>query len=156
MTISAIALFCEDIREEKAGTETLIGVMPSTLSVPSFPSGVPKLGIYCRVQFPVSLDDFAAEAFLTTSWGQRFAVGGFGQDLTAQAKSESMTIGLSFASVIIKGLMVPMPFPEPGRFEFILKIGHDERVCGALGIIPISNASEPPSGLAPPSAVGSS
>jgi len=151
MSLNVITFFCEDIREEKSNTETLVGVMPSTLSIPSFPSGIPKLGIYCRLQFPMTLADFSAEAFLQTSWGQSVPIGGFSGDLTAQAKKESLAQGLPLASIILKAMIVPMPLPEPGRIDFILKMGEEERICGVLGLFAIRpNASEPPSLRSPP------
>ena len=46
---NAVALFCEDIREEMIGSETLVGVLPDNITVPSFPVAVPKLGVYVRI-----------------------------------------------------------------------------------------------------------
>src|SRR5262245_1416449 len=48
MNFSVIALFCEDIREEKSGQDTIIGILPDALNVPQFPGALPKLGIYVR------------------------------------------------------------------------------------------------------------
>lgn len=48
--ISGFALFCEDIRNESGGSDSLIGVMPQGIIVPSFPFTAHKIGIYARLQ----------------------------------------------------------------------------------------------------------
>src|SRR5688572_15722901 len=53
-SIQAIGFFCEDIRDEKSGQDTLIGILPDHLAVPAFPGMLPKLGIYVRIH--LSLD----------------------------------------------------------------------------------------------------
>jgi len=141
MSLNIIALFCEDIREEKSNAETFVGVLPSNLSVPAFPSGLPKLGIHCRFLFPVDFPDFEAEVFLRASWGQRVEMGTVGRELVAQAKRETLAINLPVASVIIKVLIVPMPLPGPGRIEIVVKRDDTESVCGAIAI---RSASTPP------------
>lgn len=151
MSISAIALFCEDIREEKSNSETIVGVMPSILAVPSFPSGVPKFGIYCRLQFSVDFPDFSATAFLRASWGQIIDFGNFGKDLTAQAKREAIKLSLPIASVVLKGIIVPMPLPESGRLEVVAKVGDLEIICGAINIASQSSATEQTPIVAAPS-----
>jgi hypothetical protein len=87
--------------------------MPGSLSLPQFPTCISKLGIYCRLQFPIDFADFSATTFLQASWGQRVDLGGFGDEVTAQAKRETVALGLPLASVILKGIIVPMPFPSP-------------------------------------------
>lgn len=48
--ISGFALFCEDIRDEAGGSDSLIGVMPQGIIVPTFPFTAHKIGIYARLQ----------------------------------------------------------------------------------------------------------
>ncbi len=48
--VTGFALFCEDIRAEKLGTETLVGVLPNGILVPRMPFKFDKLGIYSRIQ----------------------------------------------------------------------------------------------------------
>lgn len=54
MTLSAITLFCEDIRNETQGTEIIVGVLPDIVNVqnPS-PINVPRLGVFTRANFPL-------------------------------------------------------------------------------------------------------
>lgn len=42
---SLITLFAEDIREEKSGQVTLVGIFDDQLEVPSFPVHIPKLAL---------------------------------------------------------------------------------------------------------------
>jgi hypothetical protein len=137
------------IREEKSGTKTLVGVIPGSLSLPQFPTGISKLGIYCRLQFPIDFADFSATTFLQASWGQRVDLGGFGEKMTAQAKRETVALGLPLARNSQRNNNADA-LSEPGRLELIVKIGEDERVCGALGLVAFQpSASELPSGQSP-------
>lgn len=43
MTLSAITLFCEDVRFEHDGKRTFVGVLQDTYSVPEYPFKVPRL-----------------------------------------------------------------------------------------------------------------
>ena len=61
MKFSAIALFCEDIREEKSGQYAIAGILPDRLNVKRLPTVLPKLGIYLRFHLNT------ASKFRTTS-----------------------------------------------------------------------------------------
>ena len=54
MAFSAIGIFCEDIRQEKSEQDTLIGILPDNVNVPSIPGMFPKLGLVVRMHFDVS------------------------------------------------------------------------------------------------------
>jgi hypothetical protein len=45
------AIFCEDIREERSGSTTLVGVMGDNVYIPYAPVAIPKLCIYFRAYF---------------------------------------------------------------------------------------------------------
>jgi hypothetical protein len=70
-TISGYAVFCEDIREEKSGGNTIVGVMRDNLSVPPLPQSIPKLGIFARIYFPLERPALRADIYMNTSSGER-------------------------------------------------------------------------------------
>ena len=56
--VNVMALFCEDIREEKDGVVSLIGIIPDNVNVdvnmsalPSEPSAPPKIGTVACTRF---------------------------------------------------------------------------------------------------------
>ena len=49
-------ILCEDIRDERSGTETLVGVLPDNVAIRG-PRGVmPKLAVYLRIQIDDAVD----------------------------------------------------------------------------------------------------
>src|SRR5260370_21168803 len=120
--------------------------MPGSLSLPQFPTGISKLGIYCRLQFPIDFADFSATTFLQASWSK----GRFGRirgrgDCSGKKGHGRAWVATRFGNSQRNNSADALS--EPGRLELIVKIGEDERVCGALGPVAIQpNASELPSG----------
>ena len=57
MPLTAIAIFCEDIRTEQSGIETLIGIMPDNIIVMAEEpkdgarQALSKVGLYTRINF---------------------------------------------------------------------------------------------------------
>src|SRR5204863_1010 len=58
--LSAIGIFCEDIREEKSGQVTLVGILPDNVVMPRIPPEIaeknpsarpiiPRIALYVRV-----------------------------------------------------------------------------------------------------------
>src|SRR5262245_51551583 len=53
--IQAMALFCEDIRREAQGRDTLIGVFSDSLRVRSFPGALRRVQVYVRIRLDPNL-----------------------------------------------------------------------------------------------------
>jgi hypothetical protein len=47
--VSGFALFCEDIRHESGGSESLMGVLPQGITLPGFPFTANRIGVYARI-----------------------------------------------------------------------------------------------------------
>jgi hypothetical protein len=47
--ISIVALFCSDVRQEKGGTETIVGVLPDNVNLPSIPGPFAQICVYVRM-----------------------------------------------------------------------------------------------------------
>lgn len=60
LPFDAVTVFAEDVREEKQGTISLIGILPDILAIPNMPSALPKIAIYTRIHVPVesAIDGF--------------------------------------------------------------------------------------------------
>ncbi|UGY15087.1 hypothetical protein HAP48_0042275 [Bradyrhizobium septentrionale] len=50
------ALFCEDIRREGNGRDTIIGVMPAAIRVSKFPGALRRFSVYYRIRLPLDHD----------------------------------------------------------------------------------------------------
>jgi hypothetical protein len=131
---SAIGLFCEDIREEKSGQDTLVGVMSQNLRVPRVPGMLAKLGIYIRVHLPRSSKIRTIKTRLKTPDGEEIPLTDFG-DLISQAKDEAAKSSAAFGGLISKSSVSPFAVNKAGSIQAIVDIDGTEYVCGALNIV---------------------
>src|SRR4051794_5934383 len=98
---SAIALFCEDIREEKTGQDTLIGILPDNVRVPSFPGAMPKVCVYLRINLPRDTAIRRAKSRLDLPDGTSFAMANLDEVLD-QAKQGATTHDTPYLGLISK------------------------------------------------------
>lgn len=128
----AIALFCEDIREEKAGTVTLVGVMPDNTELPQVPVIFGKLCFYVRFHLEPGVDPGEVSVKLSFPDGNVTTLGGFEPDLVKKVIRGAADSGTPFAGLVFTAVAAPFPIPMPGRVVVIAKIGETETPCGAL------------------------
>ena len=152
MIVSATALFCEDIREEKAGQHTIVGVLSDNLNLqiqtpagePGTQTGVamiPKLGIYVRVV--IGVDDSASDltAVLLTPDGTEHMLGSFDPDTITRSQADSRAKGSPIVGFIFKALMSPFPIPGGGIMSVRIRAGKEDRVIGILNTALIKHAA---------------
>lgn len=132
---NATAVFCEDIREEKAGTHSLIGIFGDTMNVPSVPGMIPKLAVYVRIHFPI---DFAPSCdfrlLLQASAGMEFELGVIEQKLIKKTLRDAKKEGAPLAGVYSVMIASPFPVNEGGRMIVVLKWANGEMILGNLNI----------------------
>jgi hypothetical protein len=147
--LRAVAIFCEDLREEKSGQDILIGTMSDNIALPSIPAMLGKLAVYLRVYFATSSKPEAINAWVQLPWGQRFDLGAADERLMKGALEQASAQKAPFAGVILKGLFQPLPIPQLGAITAHIKIGDQEYLCGMLNLVLdpslFANASPPPS-----------
>lgn len=83
-SLQATGFFCEDIRAEKQGTESVVGIFPDKINLPQFPATLPKLSLYLRLVIDSSDNDVSPIAI-------RF-IGDNPSDIGEIGKIESATI----------------------------------------------------------------
>jgi hypothetical protein len=139
--VSIIALFCEDIRTEAQGTDSLVGIMPDNLNVPQFPFILPKLSIYLRVLFDRRMD------LKPIGVGMRIpGVQGDVQmtvlddNLISSAREKSESNESPVLGLIARAVLSPFPVPSPGRILVVAKVQGKERICGGLNVQKIPQA----------------
>jgi hypothetical protein len=147
--VRGLAIFCEDIREERSGQDILIGIMSDNLAVQSTPAIIPKLGVYIRLYFDSSTKPEPVRATLLLPGNQTFELGEADSDLIKGALDTAKSQKNPLTGIILKGLFSPLPIVSEGSITAIVKIGEKEHVCGALNIVviptPDASASLPPS-----------
>lgn len=146
MATRAIAIFCDDIREEKSGQDTLIGIFPDNMSAPSFPGAIPKLGIYLRIQFDADDPPKAIAARLNTPWGEVFKLGEGNEELISRAVGEAIDHNIPIAGIIMKMVFAPFRLPSAGAAKVTVTIDGEDKVCGIMNILhaPTTSSTAPP------------
>jgi hypothetical protein len=153
--LSVIALFCEDIREEKSGQDTLVGTLPDNLNIGAMPTGapptashmLPKLGLYLRINLDSKGDvpkDVSAKLLGTDN--AIMASAGWEQAVIDKAFSDSRANDVPLAGLLLKIVGGPFPIREAGKIIAIATVDGMEHVAGVLNVViaPAASASPPP------------
>src|SRR5262245_18500679 len=96
--IVAMALFCDSVRREIGGSDSVVGVMPDNAHVPNFPGVIPRIAIYFRVQLDPESSIESMSFFLKTPEGARIDLGPVDGDLVRKVPIDAKTMGLPFGT----------------------------------------------------------
>lgn len=133
--ISAIALFCHDIREEKSGTYSLIGVVGDNINVPGFPGAIPKFAIYVRIHVSVNWNPCEFDIFLNNSNGDRILVSKIEKELVEKTLYDAKLQGNNIGGIYSHLVASPFPIQKEGRFSLDLAWGTDSLYLGGVNFI---------------------
>ncbi|WP_430650200.1 DUF6941 family protein [Bradyrhizobium lablabi] len=163
--ISAVGIFCEDIRREGPGKDTIIGAMSDTIRVPSFPGALRRLAIYYRIRLsvdgrftkPIKVDLDVQNDHVVVD---NKSPGPIPHDVIERSIANAKKNGVPFATIIARTeLAEPVEFPGPTKLVAVLRYGDQKEVCGILNVIErpkdASSASPPPSEQSEPAAPAS-
>lgn len=140
-TLNVLALFCEDIREEKDDIVTLIGIMPDIVNLevgnvrPD--SGgtkrmLSKLAIYTRINFDPDLDVGLPEATLIVTNQEPIKLGNVDDNLVNKAKSEAKAKGALLAGIVVRATIWRFSPPENDSIRVEIDIKGQKYLAGAL------------------------
>ena len=154
MPIQVLTLFCEDVREEKSGTDTLLGVFTDNLriGIPQEPmeghaAGLQRLGIYTRILATVDEPSKALQLAIRRPDGTEFNVSdGFTAEFIENAREDAKRSGSPVFGLIIRAIAAPFLIPNPGRHLAVVKYGDQEMISGILNLtLNSASGSEQPS-----------
>jgi hypothetical protein len=128
-------VFCEDIREEKSGSETLVGVLPDNLSMTQLPGAMPKLAVYLRVMIDPHRPPKKIKSSIRTPWGQTIPLGEADDALIKTAVGQANANGLPLAGIVLKGLMSPFLVQSQGIILAVVDVDGKEITGAMLNII---------------------
>lgn len=154
----ATALFCEDIRREHNGQETIVGIFPDNIAVEGVPTVIPKMAVYLRVHSSLDFPLDSITLRLLAPNGEELASSDAEHDLIKQAFDNSREKGADFAGIVMRFVLSPVHVQTTGRFRASIRINGDETAVGTLNILlrnsTGSSASSPPSEQSPPADQG--
>ncbi len=135
LPISAVCIFCEDVRNEANGGETFIGVLPDGVSVESLPGVMNRLTTHTRITFPPAKPPKSLRSSLRIE-GVGIVLYDADIELTVveRAARESLESGTPLATVINRVVMGDLTIPEPCRLLSCLRINGEEYIVGTLRI----------------------
>lgn len=151
MAPTALALFCEDIRQEKGDIHSLVGILPDNITVEAVPSMAPKIGIYLRTNFdptqaivPISYKLVLPDGTIVVSDVVKAAT-------LEKAKADANSDQNPVASLVSRVIMSPFPL-QAGRMQVIVQVGDVELFAGSLNVKvapTVSSETPQPSGQSP-------
>jgi hypothetical protein len=142
--ITAVAFFCQDIREEVGGTNTLVGVMSDNTQVPRIPFALGRFGIYARALLPLTVEPHDLALIMRLPDGTDVKVGEYTEDFIRSAIEEARETGTPAVGIIATSTASPFPVLAEGVHRLLLKAGEEEKLIGMMNFTLIS----PPEGAA--------
>ena len=142
----AIGLFCEDVRDEVAGTQSIVGILPDNMAIPSVPVALPRLVLYLRLMLDPASDPGAISASLDFPNGETRQVVSIDADATEDACKAARESGAPYAGMVTVVAMQQFTVIAAGRLVAMVRIGGQERVCAALNfqVLPASSTAPLP------------
>lgn len=133
--INAVAIFCEDIREEKSGQNTLVGIYADNILVPSVPAVMSKLALYMRINFAPSEDIKSASFELVLPDGEHILIGDVTSSLIDDANADAIRTGRPFSTLVANAVFPQFILKQHGTLSAVVSINGNRLVCGLLNVL---------------------
>ena len=131
---SVITLFCDDVREEKSGMDTLVGVHPDNINVPSFPFSFPKMAIYTRINLDVADSPGDIPIFISVPNQDDVLLSTLDTETITNGQTKSKKDGSPMVGLISRAIATNFIVPAPGQVKITVKIKGKKYVGGVLNL----------------------
>ncbi len=142
-----MALFCEDIREEKGGIFTLVGLMPDNVNVTALAAGghqagaagetarlVGKLCVYIRINFDPDYKVDEIKLNLIVNDSEEVDLGTISIETIRSAAQKAKERGNALAGVISRAVFAGFNFDKAGPLKVNAVVNGETYLAGALNI----------------------
>src|SRR4051794_40800732 len=137
--VTALALFCEDIRREGGARDTLIGVKADTTRVPNFPGRFKNISAYFRVRFEIGKQYPDPVGIEVEAEGMKIEqdspTGPIPPELIESAIKNATAVGSPYATIIGRIEFEGLVIPQPVTLKAMLRVGSQTELCGILNIV---------------------
>jgi hypothetical protein len=113
--ISAIAVFCSDVRQERGGTETIVGVFPDSVNVPKIPGAFAQMYVYVRMHMLSSFRPSSIVTKLLLPDGTELERSQIEPELIERTREKAIASNSPYMGLIAKFAMAPMHIAQEGR-----------------------------------------
>lgn len=151
---AGVTLFCDDIREEHSGINTLVGIYPDNVVVEAIPFAFSKLALYTRLTVP---GDFEVEPINVSLFvgGEERPLASITAELVEKAIQDAKRDGAQIGGMISRAVYAPFPVLVPTRMRVVAKSTTYQLEMATLsvreGTRPTTTSHEsPPSEQSPP------
>lgn len=127
-----VALFCEDVRVEQTGQETLVGVLPDNIQVAAIPGLMPKLATYVRCNFSSDFSLKTLRIKMIAPNGDVLMDNIVDQEIIQQTVRESSENGAAIYSIKSFAIFSPFNVAEVGHFNVMSVVNDEEHLSGAI------------------------
>lgn len=133
--VSIVAMFCDDIREEKGETYTLVGILPDNVQVPAIPGAFPKLGLYVRAHIDLDLKPIVTDLIVNIRLPN-----GVEQELNKIPKDVILTEmgnvkgGGTYVGLVTHAIAANFSIPTAGLVQVIGKFAGQDYICGHMNV----------------------
>jgi hypothetical protein len=149
MALHVVGMFCDDIREEKGGQTTIVGVLPDNVNLPPRPPGtsptaralMAKLGLYVRIHIGLEDDIGPMSVKLLMPDGTEIDMGSVDADVIALSKRQASEKGLPFAGIITNAVIQGFQVPLGGTIYGVVDIGDQRLTCAVMNLIPAEGSA---------------
>lgn len=154
---TVMTLFCEDVREEKAGTVSLMGVMSDNINVNMFNSDndgvervqinseskvLPRLCVYTRINFDPRDKLKKISMKVTMPGGEEIIESPIDQRLIEQSKTKAIEKDNLLSGIISRLELGGAPLSKSGKLTVEIDIDGEIYLAGALNVNLISVNSD--------------
>lgn len=129
---SAVALFCQDIREEIGGTVTLVGVTPDNGAVAEIPSSIPKFCAYIRVNFPSNAPPDSLSTYLVLPDGSEVGHSDHDTEPLRRASAEALAKGNPLVGSVGRIVGINFTIPSEGLVKAMVRFNGEDRMAGFI------------------------
>jgi hypothetical protein len=152
---SVIGVFCEDVREEKTGQDTIIGILPDQVGLSEIPGSMGKFGIYLRLHLDAAgPKPKSIQGRLIDPSGKEIALPRWSDETIQRGFSEAAKSGIPLVGLLMKVVFGALHVPQEGLFRVVVNLDGTDFLAAnfkaSLGSPP--NASAPPPLQSPPAA----
>jgi hypothetical protein len=141
-----LALFCEDVRTEVSGQETVVGTLGDNIEVGQIPGLMPKLGIYLKYNFAIDFRLHSLSSRLLSPDQSVIAEFPVELEILAQANDEAKSSAAPYFGLKQNIIFAPFPITVPGFHAMMCAINGRDHLAGFINIkaSPITAQPEAP------------
>ena len=129
----AQTIFCESIREEKGGQDSLVGIMPDYVNIPSIPGAFGALSLYSRISFDPRNPPKEVSMKVVLPDGNEIPIA-IERELIAPAVKGSLESGHPLSTIVSRAATFGMPIAKLGHVICYAYIDGEEYVAGAITV----------------------